>query len=92
MGGPLGRQVLLVPDTLNLRTRRVGTRPSTKSIYHLRKTFDLSSNAGGACVLQDPRSDETPWHDGRGSDFRAQDLEHTGQADRTILRIYRCLL
>ena len=27
----------------------VGTRPSTKSIYYLWKTFDLNSNVGGAC-------------------------------------------
>ena len=27
----------------------VGTRPSTKSMYHLWKTFDLNSNVGGAC-------------------------------------------
>ena len=27
----------------------VGTRPSTKSIYCLWKTFDLNSNVGGAC-------------------------------------------
>ncbi|KDQ55846.1 glycosyltransferase family 2 protein [Jaapia argillacea MUCL 33604] len=27
----------------------VGTRPGPKSIYHLWKTFDLSSNVGGAC-------------------------------------------
>ncbi|KAF8756862.1 Chitin synthase [Rhizoctonia solani] len=27
----------------------VGTRPGTKSLYHLWKTFDVSSNVGGAC-------------------------------------------
>jgi chitin synthase len=27
----------------------VGTRPGSKSIYHLWKTFDVSSNVGGAC-------------------------------------------
>ena len=27
----------------------MGTRPSTKSIYYLWKTFDLNSNVGGAC-------------------------------------------
>ncbi|KZV63383.1 glycosyltransferase family 2 protein [Peniophora sp. CONT] len=27
----------------------VGTRPGSKSIYHLWKTFDLNSNVGGAC-------------------------------------------
>lgn len=27
----------------------VGTKPSTKSIYYLWKTFDLNSNVGGAC-------------------------------------------
>lgn len=27
----------------------VGTRPSTKSLYYLWKTFDLNSNVGGAC-------------------------------------------
>ncbi|KAF8331087.1 glycosyltransferase family 2 protein [Cantharellus anzutake] len=27
----------------------VGTRPASKSIYHLWKTFDLNSNVGGAC-------------------------------------------
>ncbi|QRV79426.1 chitin synthase [Ceratobasidium sp. AG-Ba] len=27
----------------------VGTRPSSKSIYHLWKTFDVNSNVGGAC-------------------------------------------
>ncbi|KAG8749705.1 hypothetical protein FRC12_013269 [Ceratobasidium sp. 428] len=27
----------------------VGTRPGSKSIYHLWKTFDINSNVGGAC-------------------------------------------
>lgn len=27
----------------------VGTRPSSKSLYYLWKTFDLNSNVGGAC-------------------------------------------
>jgi hypothetical protein len=27
----------------------VGTKPGSKSIYHLWKTFDLNSNVGGAC-------------------------------------------
>ena len=44
------------------------------------------------CVQRDPGSDKTPWHGSRGSGFRARDLEHIGQTDRIILRIYQRLL
>jgi hypothetical protein len=89
----------------------VGTRPSTKSIYYLWKTFDLNSNVGGACgeiaaykgknwigllnplgaflfeTSQISRMTDFQNYSG-SSEFRVQDLEYLGQANRIVFWIH----